>query len=224
MKPMVLAEICGGGTSVNTALDIQQGLKRRLGIQLLCLVCLLLTLSPVHAEDLAAANAAFDRGEFVTALELYQSLAEGGESQAMYKLGLMYEQGLGTGVDAAAAAKWYQQAQQQQSPEALGALADLHLQGRGVIQNFKESVRLNTQAAEAGYAPAQYNLGVAYANGVGTFRDPVRAHMWFNIAAASGYAKASQSRDQLATVMAQAEITRAQQRAQTCMDQNFTDC
>ena len=123
-----------------------------------------------------------------------------------------------------AAASWYQKAQALESPEAIGALADLHLRGVGVIQNFKEALRLNISAAESGYAPAQYNLAVAYANGVGTFRDPVTAHMWFNIAAASGYANAAQSRDRLASGMAETEVNRAHQRAKACIEMNLLAC
>lgn len=199
-----------------------RGLRQKY-IALLC--CLTLCLgSGVRAEDLAEADEAFDRGEFVTALELYEALANQQDPSATYRLGLMYEQGLGTDADPTAAASWYQKAQALESPEAIGALADLHLKGVGVIQNFKEALRLNISAAEAGYVPAQYNLAVAYANGVGTFRDPVKAHMWFNIAAASGYANAAQSRDQLASRMAEAEVARAHQRAKACVDLKLLGC
>jgi hypothetical protein len=197
--------------------------RQRKYVALLCCLTLFLC-SGVRAEGLAEADEAFDRGEFVTALELYEALANQQEPAATYRLGLMYEQGLGTDPDPMVAASWYQKAQALESPEAIGALADLHLKGVGVIQDFKEALRLNISAAEAGYAPAQYNLAVAYANGVGTFRDPVKAHMWFNIAAASGYANAAQSRDSLASVMAEAEVTRAQQRAKACMDLNLLGC
>jgi TPR repeat protein len=199
-----------------------QGRQRKY-VALLCSLTLFLC-SGVRAEGLADADEAFDRGEFVTALELYEALSNQQEPAATYRLGLMYEQGLGTDPDPMVAASWYQKAQALESPEAIGALADLHLKGVGVIQDFKEALRLNISAAEAGYAPAQYNLAVAYANGVGTFRDPVKAHMWFNIAAASGYANAAQSRDSLASVMAEAEVTRAQQRAKACMDLNLLGC
>ena len=50
----------------------------------------------LQAEGLLEAGDAFDRGEFVTALDLYDALAEGGDAQAQYRLGAMYEQGLGT--------------------------------------------------------------------------------------------------------------------------------
>jgi uncharacterized protein len=40
--------------------------------------------------------------------------------------------------------------------------------------------------AEQGSAPAQYNLGMLYNNGIGTVRDPHRAFEWFEKSAASG--------------------------------------
>ena len=93
----------------------------------------------LQAEGLLEAGDAFDRGEFVTALDLYDALAEGGNAQAQYRLGVMYEQGLGTDPDHKIAARWYTEAAEQQSPEGLAALSALHLKGAGVIQNFKES-------------------------------------------------------------------------------------
>ena len=86
-----------------------RGLRQKY-IALLC--CLTLCLgSGVRAEDLAEADEAFDRGEFVTALELYEALANQQDPTATYRLGLMYEQGLGTDADPTAAASWYQKAQ-----------------------------------------------------------------------------------------------------------------
>ena len=70
----------------------------------------------VRAEELLEAQDAFDRGEFVTALNLFDALAEGGDAQAQYQLGMMYEQGLGTDQDIRIAARWYTQAAEQRSP------------------------------------------------------------------------------------------------------------
>lgn len=189
------------------------------------LACLLLAKpGRLTAQDLLEANDAFDRGEFVTAMEVYEDLAANGEAEAQYRLGLIYEQGLGTDVDFRAASNWYQQAAAQQSLPALAALSQLYLTGQGVIQDFKESLRLNEQAAQQGYAPSQHNLGVAHANGVGTFRDPIKAHMWFNLASANGYPAAASSRQRLASSMAQGEVLRAQDRAKQCMRKQYTNC
>ena len=178
----------------------------------------------ISAEDLPTANDAFERGEYVTALELYETLATKGEAEAQFQLGLMHEKGLGTDVDGQMAQRYYEQAADQQSPQALDALGTLHLKGEGVIQNFKESLRLFQQAAAQGYPQAQHNLGIAYADGKGTFRDPVKAHMWFNLASANGYPQAAASRERLASSMAQSEIARAQDNAMKCADQNYAGC
>ena len=189
---------------------------------LLIVICLWAPMS--SAEDLATANDAFERGEYVTALELYETLAGQGNAEAQFQLGLIYEQGLGIDADRQTAQRYYQQAAEQQSPQALDALGTLYLKGEGVIQNFKESLRLFQQAAAQGYPQAQHNLAIAYADGKGTFRDPVKAHMWFNLASANGYPQAAASRERLASSMAQSEIARAQDNAMKCADQNYVGC
>ena len=45
-----------------------------------------------------------------------------------------------------------------------------------------------------GDAQAQYNLGLAYATAEGVEQDNVRAHMWFNLAAARFPASAARNR------------------------------
>ena len=197
---------------------------RAIACQTLLLIVICQWAPMSSAEDLPTANDAFERGEFVTALELYETLAGQGNAEAQFQLGLMYEQGLGTDVDRQTAQRYYQQAAEQQSPQALDALGTLYLKGEGVIQNFKESLRLFQQAAAQGYPQAQHNLGIAYADGKGTFRDPVKAHMWFNLASANGYPQAAASRERLASSMAQSEIARAQDNAMKCADQNYVGC
>lgn len=58
--------------------------------------------------------------------------------------------------------------------------------GQGVPQDYKEAVKSFRLAAEQGDALAQYNLGLMYENGEGVPQDLTRAHMWWNITAASG--------------------------------------
>ena len=73
-------------------------------------------------------------------------------------------------------------------------------------------------AAEQGDAPAQYNLGVAYATGQGVPQDYVQAHMWFDLAA-SRFSEAEQrdhavkNRDLAASKMTPAQIAKAQRLA-----------
>ena len=46
------------------------------------------------------------------------------------------------------------------------------------------------KGADQGFADAQYNLGIMYANGRGIPQDYVQAHKWLNLAADQGYATA----------------------------------
>ena len=79
-------------------------------------------------------------------------------------------------------------------------------------------------AAEQGLANAQFNLGVTYANGQGVLKDSVLAHMWLNIAGASGNEAAREPRDNLEDDMTRAEISRATELARACMASDYQAC
>jgi TPR repeat protein len=63
-----------------------------------------------------------------------------------------------------------------------------HHQREEVPPDDAEAVKWYRQSAAQGYAPVQYNLGIAYAEGEGVPRDHVEAYMWFSLAAAQGNA------------------------------------
>ena len=65
--------------------------------------------------------------------------------------------------------------------------------------------------AEQGDAKAQYNLGVAYANGEGVPKDEVNAYAWHNVSSANGDEDASVERDRIAESMTPAQIAEAQE-------------
>ena len=67
--------------------------------------------------------------------------------------------------------------------------------------------------AEQGDASAQTNLGVMYAAGLGVPQDYVSAHMWFNLAAATGDEEARKVRELVAARMTREQIAEAQARA-----------
>jgi hypothetical protein len=56
-----------------------------------------------------------------------------------------------------------------------------------IIKRIEEYTRL---LAEQGYADAQFNFGLRYANGQGMIRDYVQAAIWYRMAAEQGYADA----------------------------------
>ena len=63
-----------------------------------------------------------------------------------------------------------------------------------------------------------------YYNGQGVIQDYVRAHMWFNIAASSGYKGAVKKRDIIAKLMNTSQIETAQKLARECVRKNYKGC
>ena len=60
---------------------------------------------PVRA-DFAAGRAAYDRGDYQTAYKEWLPLAEAGDIEAGYRIGLLYKDGLGIGRDVKKARNW----------------------------------------------------------------------------------------------------------------------
>ena len=59
--------------------------------------------------------AAYDRGDYATALRLWQPLAEEGDPYAQNNLGFMYAEGDGVPLDHIKAARWYRLAAEHRS-------------------------------------------------------------------------------------------------------------
>ena len=76
-----------------------------------------------------------------------------------------------------------------------------------------EAVKWYRKAAEQGFAEAQYSLGVMYAEGRGVQQDFVQAHMWFDLAAASGDSSAGKNMEIIAAKMTRSQIAEAQRLA-----------
>ena len=65
--------------------------------QLLILIFLFaLTVTPVFADDYQDGQDAFERGDYLTALNEFQALAEGNDARGQYGLAIMHD--LGGGV------------------------------------------------------------------------------------------------------------------------------
>jgi uncharacterized protein len=136
------------------------------------------------SRDADAAYAAFDKGNFSTALKLARPLAEEGDARARSLIGYLYYHARGVKQDDGEALKWFRLAADQGDPSAQLHLGNMYAQGQGVPQDQAEAGKWYRLAADQGYAQAQYNLGLWYATGGGGEADNVSAHIWFNLAAA----------------------------------------
>ncbi len=89
-----------------------------------------------HAADLDAGVKAHERGDYTTAIQIFQQLANQGNASAQNALGNMYHDGKGVPQDYAVAVGWYQNAADQGDAEAQYSLGLLYEKGRGVTQNY----------------------------------------------------------------------------------------
>ena len=140
-------------------------------------------------------------------------LAEQGDVEAQYNLGVLYGSGQGIIQDYKQALKWYRKSAEQGYDRAQYNLALVYANGHGVTQDYKQAVQWYRKAAEQGMAQAQYNLALMYANGQGVTQDYVLAHMWWDIAASSGNKNATTNRDIVAKEMSPSQIEKAQDMA-----------
>jgi len=138
--------------------------------------------------------------------------------------------------DFKAAVKWYTLAAGQGHADSQHALGTLYEREISIPGDYEESVKWLTLAAEQGHAGAQCSLGKAYWIGKGTPRDCVRAYMWHSLAAYNGskivsgnkqhmLAKvASERKEWIANEMTDAQIAKAQEMANRCLETDYTDC
>jgi TPR repeat protein len=185
-----------------------------LGLGVLALgVCGQVVAGPV--ED---ATSAYEHGDYLTAMELLQPLAEQGNLRAQMSLGSMNYGG--TRPNHEEAAKWFRLAAEQGAMLAQRYLGFMYANGQGVARDDREAVKWYGRAAEQGDADAQASLGAMYSAARGTSQNYVQAHKWFTVAAqrfpASERAKREQAirnSEMLAAKMSSAEIEEAQKLA-----------
>ncbi len=134
--------------------------------------------------DLAAGIAAYEGKDFAAARRELLPLAEAGDAEAQWRLGRMFELGLGVPQDLREAASWYRRAAEKNQPDAafhLGALYHHSSLGGGDA----DAVPWYRIAAEAGHLFAQLELAHIYDSTQGYGRpfvptDKAEAQRWLD--------------------------------------------
>ena len=162
------------------------------------------------AQDYQKALAAYNKGDYATALREWKPFAEQGDAIVQVLLGSMYQRGLGVTKDYTEAVNWYREAAEQGNKYAQSNLGVTYANGQGVTQDYAEAVNWYRKAAEQGYAGAQGNLGLMYYLGNGVIQNIVSAHMWLNIAASNGQEDAVKNRGFVQKKMTASQLEKAQ--------------
>ena len=135
------------------------------------------------------------------AVAWYERAADLGLAPAQYRLGSIYEKGLGVPRDLAKAQDWYRRAADAGNVKAMHNLAVLYAEGAGGEPDLERAAVLFRQAAERGVRDSQFNLAILHARGLGVPQDLVEAYKWFAIAASSGDEESAKRRDIIAQAL-----------------------
>ncbi|MGR9000058.1 MAG: tetratricopeptide repeat protein [Gammaproteobacteria bacterium] len=123
---------------------------------LFCLIAALpLNSDFVKADVFGDAGVEYVKGDFAQVVKLLRPLAEKGNPEAQYKLGVMYDQGKGVDQDYQEASKWYRLSAEQGKSGAQFNLGLMYVQGQGVDQDYVRSYMWLSLAADQGVSEAQ---------------------------------------------------------------------
>lgn len=155
-------------------------------MRFILIVALALAASPALA-DLAAGVAAFDAKEYEKAFAELRPLAEAGDSEAQYRLGRMYDSGLGLEADPKQALVWLGMAAQTGHADAQRIVGVYHEEGKGgADKDMLKAFGWYEKSAAQGNDRAMRNLARLYSDGRGVKADPKKAYELLSEAAVKG--------------------------------------
>ena len=152
----------------------RHGLRAAL-IGVAALMCLLFFSMPANANDAATFNAMV-------------ALANKGDAEAQYHVGMMYNNGIGTQRDLKQAFEWFQKSAASNDPLGAYKVGCYYAgQGEGVVAaDANEALKYKLIAAKAGYALAQHDVALVY----GRQENFEEAMKWSKLSSDQGYPNA----------------------------------
>jgi len=90
------------------------------------------------------------KGDYEAAFREWLPLAELGDVEAQYNLGVLYDEGAGVEQDLAVAADWYRKAAEQGFIDAQTNLGTMYYYGHGVACDYQEAAKWFRLAADQG--------------------------------------------------------------------------
>lgn len=154
----------------------------------------------------AVAQQGPSKDEAAEVLKTARPLADNGNANAQYNMGVLYDEGYGVEQDYAKAKEWYEKAAAQKYPKAEHNLGIMYQSGHGVKKSSAEAAKWFKRAAEHGEPAAQNNLAVLYVRGEGVQQDLGEAARWAAKAAEAGNSSAKNNLPQIAQNLTQSRI------------------
>ena len=138
----------------------------------------------------------------------FKSLAEQGDADAQYRLGVMYFQGFG----------FFEESYEYWVPN------------NGLVPAGVEWCQdTSVVSAAVEWSPAtggtiRYVTGAGSPISPGTFRDYIRAFLWWDIAASQGHEKAATWCMNIKKLMTPADVSKAKELIRDCVKRKYKDC
>jgi TPR repeat protein len=123
-------------------------------------------------------------GDYAGAMTEWKPLAELGNAEAQFHLGVLYFEGLGVAQDDRTAQFWFGKAAVGGNSRAQTNLGLMYGSGRAGTLDQHLAVRWLLRAAGQGDALAQFNVGSHYLNGLGVEKNEREAYERFRLSAA----------------------------------------
>ncbi len=175
-------------------------------------VFLVLFWTVAYAGDFKKGWDAYSGTDYATALSEWQELADAGDTDASYGMGLLYGNGFGVDMNDELALKYYGVAAANGHAEAQYSLGIMHQNGWGVPLDEEEGIKWYLLAAEQGVVGAQMALGRMFAMDFTEIYDPIEAYKWFSLAAKLGDYDAKTKVEFIASRMTPEQIAEAEGR------------
>ncbi len=135
---------------------------------------------PIFDTELASGIAAFETKNFGLAMQILSPLADAGQAEAMYRVAIIHQNGLGRMQNKRLALRMMQGAAAQGHAFAMHGLGFMHYQGECVDQqDYVEAIRWFEKAAERGLPGAMMTLGMMAEAGQGMAPNPELAQQWY---------------------------------------------
>ena len=149
-------------------------------------VALIFATGPPVRADNEEAEAAYDRGDYDTAIVNWLAEAEAGDPVAQYNVATLFRTGKGAARNPEASVGWYTRAAEQGHLASQTNLGRIYLSGDGVQRDPELGLKWLRLAADEDFPPAQYYLGELYRTGEGVRVDLAQAHAFYLEAAEQG--------------------------------------
>ena|SRR5271155_3495250 len=122
---------------------------------------------------------ALSKQDYQRSFDLFLKAAEVGNSDAMYNVGMQYDNGQGVHQDTQQAFEWYQKAAALGVSDAMFSVGYDYEHAIGVAQNYQQAMAWYQKAAALGDSNAMVNIGTLYDIGQGIPQDDQQAMAWW---------------------------------------------